>query len=194
MDQGHEVINLSFPLLDYLVPCYYILTTAEASSNLSRYDGVHYGFRAAEAADLEDLYLKTRSEGFGKEVQRRILLGNFVLSAEHYEAYYTQAMKVRRLISKRTQELLAQCDILLTPTAPSTAFKIGEKTNDPIEMFLSDVFTVHANLAGIPAISVPSGTHENGLPIGLQLMGKAYEEATLLEGAQVLEDLVRAKN
>ncbi|MEM9984101.1 MAG: Asp-tRNA(Asn)/Glu-tRNA(Gln) amidotransferase subunit GatA [Bacteroidota bacterium] len=193
VNQGHQVVNLSFPLLEYLVPCYYILTTAEASSNLSRYDGVHYGYRASEVADLEELYLKTRSQGFGKEVQRRILLGNFVLSAEHYEAYYTQAMKVRRLIAERTQELLTQCDFLLTPTAPSTAFKIGEKTSDPIEMFLSDVFTVHANLAGIPAISVPGGIHENGLPIGLQLMGKAYTEATLLQGAKVLEGLMEAK-
>lgn len=184
--EGHQVVELGFPLLDYLVPCYYILTTAEASSNLSRYDGVRYGYRHPQSADLEELYTHTRSEGFGKEVQRRILLGNFVLSSGYYDAYYTQAMKVRRLIQERTHEMLDQCDFLLMPTTPTPAFKLGEKSGDPIEMFLSDVFTVHANLAGVPAISVPLEQPEGALPIGLQLMGSAFEESRLLQGARAL--------
>jgi len=183
---GHQVEEVSFPLLEYLVPCYYILTTAEASSNLSRYDGVRYGYRAAGAKDLEDLYVRTRSEGFGAEVKRRIMLGNFVLSAGYFDAYYTQAMRVRRLIQSQTKELLQRCDLLLMPTAPGTAFRLGEKMNDPIAMYLSDVFTVHANLAGIPAISLPLGQHSNGLPIGLQLMAPAFEEGKLLAAARMM--------
>lgn len=183
---GHRVEEVSFPLLAYLVPCYYVLTTAEASSNLSRYDGVRYGYRAKEAQNLEDLYVRTRSEGFGAEVQRRIMLGNFVLSAGYFDAYYTQAMRVRRLIQTQTQALLRRCDLLLTPTAPGTAFRLGEKLDDPIAMYLSDVFTVHANLAGGPAISLPLGRHSNGLPIGLQLMGPAFEEGKLLAAARMM--------
>jgi aspartyl-tRNA(Asn)/glutamyl-tRNA(Gln) amidotransferase subunit A len=183
---GHVVKEVHFPLLDYLVPCYYILTTAEASSNLSRYDGVRYGYRATGATDLEDLYVRTRSEGFGREVKRRIMLGAFVLSAGYYDAYYTQAMKVRRLIRDHTRSLLETCDLLLMPTAPSTAFRIGEKMEDPIAMYLSDIFTVHANLAGVPAISLPLGQHSNGLPIGLQLMGRAFEEEKLLAAAHMM--------
>ena len=183
---GHQVVELHFSLLEYLVPCYYILTTAEASSNLSRYDGVRYGYRSPEAQDLEELYTQTRSQGFGPEVQRRIMLGNFVLSAGYYDAYYTQAMKVRRLIQEQTRQMLGQCDALLMPTTPTTAFRLGEKTDDPIEMFLSDVFTVHANLAGVPAVSVPAGTDPEGLPVGLQLMGQAFEEGKLLVAARAV--------
>jgi len=183
---GHQVQTVHFPWLDYLVPCYYILTTAEASSNLSRYDGVRYGHRAGHPQDLEDLYVRTRSEGLGAEVQRRIMLGNFVLSAGYFDAYYTQAMKVRRLIRDQTRTLLESCDFLLMPTAPSPAFKIGEKNDDPIAMFLSDVFTVHANLAGVPAISLPLAQNSEGLPIGIQLMGKAFEEENLLKAAQAM--------
>jgi len=181
---GHKVVELSFPMLEFLVPCYYILTTAEASSNLSRYDGVRYGHRTESATKLEELYTQSRSEGFGEEVKRRIMLGNFVLSAGYYDAYYTQAMKVRRLIREQTVALLEQCDVLLTPTTPSPAFPIGEKSDDPIAMFLSDVFTVHANLAGLPAISLPLAHTQEGLPIGIQLLGKAFGETALLSVAK----------
>lgn len=177
---GHEVQEVTFPLLEYLVPCYYILTTAEASSNLSRFDGVHYGHRSSKAKDLNEVYTMSRSEGFGEEVKRRIILGTFVLSAGHYDAYYTRAMKVRRLIRESTRTLLQDFDMLLTPTAPSTAFDIGEKQDDPIAMYLSDIYTVHANLAGCPAISLPASTHSNGMPIGLQLMAGDFEEGKLL--------------
>ncbi|MEM7659375.1 MAG: Asp-tRNA(Asn)/Glu-tRNA(Gln) amidotransferase subunit GatA [Bacteroidota bacterium] len=190
-EAGHEVVELTFPLLKYLVPCYYILTTAEASSNLSRYDGVHYGHRSSEGEDLASVYLNSRSEGFGEEVQRRIMLGTFVLSAGYADDYYLKAMKVRRLIREQSLTLLETCDVLLTPTTPTPAFQIGEKTEDPVEMFLSDVFTVHANLAGLPAISFPWGTHSTQLPIGMQLMGRPFEEAALLTFA---EQLSRLKN
>ncbi|MEM8891054.1 MAG: amidase family protein, partial [Bacteroidota bacterium] len=178
--EGHELIEIEFPLLEYLVPCYYILTTAEASSNLSRYDGIRYGHRSEDSEKLEDLYRKSRSEGFGEEVQRRILLGTFVLSAGYYDAYYTQAMKVRRLIREKTEAIFKQCDFLFSPTSPSTAFKIGEKIADPIEMFLADIFTVHANLAGMPAISLPLGMHSNQKPFGLQLMANSFQEGEML--------------
>ena len=177
---GHTLKPLSFPLLDYVVPCYYVLTTAEASSNLSRFDGVRYGYRNEHATSLEDVYALSRTQGFGEEVKRRILLGTFVLSAGYYDAYYTQAMKVRRLVQEKTRELFQECDLLITPTTPSTAFKIGEKSDDPIAMFLSDIYTVHANLAGVPAISVPIGTHSDGLPIGIQIMGNHFKEGQLL--------------
>ena len=189
---GHSVVPLSFPLLEQVVPCYYILTTAEASSNLARYDGVHYGYRSPEATTLDAVYTRSRSEGFGPEVKRRILLGTFVLSAGYYDAYYGQAMKVRRLIRDHTLELLTDCDLLFTPTAPGTAFQLGEKLDDPIAMYLSDIYTVHANLAGVPAISLPLGQHPNGLPFGLQLMGRPFEEAHLLAAAQVLMHLADA--
>lgn len=177
---GHSVEEVNFPLLDYLVPCYYILTTAEASSNLSRYDGVHYGHRSDQAKDLNEVYTMSRSEGFGEEVKRRIILGTFVLSAGHYDAYYTRAMKVRRLIRDETRNLFQNWDMLLTPTTPTTAFPIGEKQDDPIAMYLSDIYTVHANLAACPAISLPVGNHSNGLPIGLQLMASDFAEGKLL--------------
>ncbi|MEM7367860.1 MAG: Asp-tRNA(Asn)/Glu-tRNA(Gln) amidotransferase subunit GatA [Bacteroidota bacterium] len=177
---GHELKAVSFPLLEYVVPCYYVLTTAEASSNLSRFDGIRYGHRSQEANSLEEVYRLSRTEGFGAEVKRRIMLGTFVLSAGYYDAYYTQAMKVRRLIKQQTEKLFEGCDFLLSPTTPSTPFKQGEKTDDPVEMFLSDIFTVHANLAGVPAISLPIGQHSNGLPIGVQLMGPSFSEKKLL--------------
>ncbi|MCB0852509.1 MAG: Asp-tRNA(Asn)/Glu-tRNA(Gln) amidotransferase subunit GatA [Bacteroidetes bacterium] len=179
-DEGHTVKMVDFPYLDYVVPCYYVLTTAEASSNLSRYDGVHYGYRSPKAQTLEEVYTMSRSEGFGEEVKRRIMLGTFVLSAGYYDAYYTKAMKVRSLIQQETLEILQDCDFILTPTAPTPAFKLGEKANDPIEMFLSDIYTVHANLAGVPAISLPLGEHSSGLPFGIQLMGRAFDEENLL--------------
>ncbi len=177
---GHTVEAVEFPLLDYILPTYYILTTAEASSNLSRFDGVKYGYRSPNGTDLESMYKKTRSEGFGKEVQKRIMLGTFVLSAGFYDAYYTKAQKVRRLIREYTEKLLSEYDFMLLPTTTTTAFKIGDHQSDPIAMYLADIFTVPANLAGIPAISIPNGKDAEGLSIGLQLMGREFEEAKLL--------------
>jgi aspartyl-tRNA(Asn)/glutamyl-tRNA(Gln) amidotransferase subunit A len=179
-NDGHTVTAVDFPYLDFLVPTYYVLTTAEASSNLSRFDGVHYGYRSPNAADLESTYKKTRSEGFGKEVKRRIMLGTFVLSAGYYDAYYSKAQKVRNKIRQKTREILSQHDFIVTPSTPSTAFEFGKNTTDPIKMYLEDIFTVQANIVGCPAISVPNGTHSNGLPIGLQIMGRDFEEGNLL--------------
>ncbi|MHA6246821.1 Asp-tRNA(Asn)/Glu-tRNA(Gln) amidotransferase subunit GatA [Pontibacter sp. CAU 1760] len=189
-DAGHQVEAVDFPYLDYIVPTYYILTTAEASSNLGRYDGVKYGFRSENVTDLTSLYKKTRSEGFGHEVQRRIMLGTFVLSADYYDAYYTKAQKVRRLIKEKTDELLQSYDFLILPTAPTTAFKIGENTENPLAMYLADIFTVQASLAGVPAISIPVGRDANGLSIGLQLMARSFEEANLLAfSSQILDKI-----
>lgn len=188
--QGHVVEAVDFPYLDYIVPTYYILTTAEASSNLGRYDGVKYGYRAPDATDLESLYKKSRSQGFGAEVQRRIMLGTFVLSASYYDAYYTKAQRVRRLIKEQTDELLRQYDFLLMPTAPTTAFRIGENTKDPLAMYLADIFTVQASLAGVPAISVPVGHDAAGLPIGLQVLSGAFREADMLAFAKHLTETV----
>ncbi len=179
---GHTVTAIDFSLLSSVVPAYYVLTTAEASSNLSRYDGVKFGYRSTitEGDDLTELYKKSRSEGFGKEVQRRIMLGTFVLSAGYFDAYFTKAQQVRRLLLNRTNEIFADFDAILSPTVPSTAFKIGEKSNDPVEMFLADIYTVYPNLVGIPAISIPVFTHANGLPFGLQIMTANFEELSLL--------------
>ncbi|MBJ6111126.1 Asp-tRNA(Asn)/Glu-tRNA(Gln) amidotransferase subunit GatA [Hymenobacter sp. BT523] len=189
--QGHVVEAVEFPYLDYMIPTYYILTTAEASSNLGRFDGVKYGYRAPDATDLESLYKKSRAQGFGAEVQRRILLGTFVLSASYYDAYYTKAQRVRRLIKEKTDELLRQYDFLVLPTTPTTAFKLGEK-QDPVSMYLADIFTVQASLAGVPAISVPVGEDAAGLPIGLQVMAGAFREAELLAFASTLTEEVVA--
>ncbi|TGE21766.1 Asp-tRNA(Asn)/Glu-tRNA(Gln) amidotransferase subunit GatA [Hymenobacter aquaticus] len=186
--QGHVVDAVDFPYLDYIVPSYYILTTAEASSNLSRFDGVKYGYRAPDATDLESLYKKTRAQGFGPEVQRRILLGTFVLSADYYDAYYTKAQRVRRLIKDTTDELLRQYDFLVLPTTPTTAFKIGENQKDALAMYLADIFTVQASLAGVPAISVPAGVDAAGLPIGLQVLSGAFREEHLLAFANSLTE------
>lgn len=178
--EGHTVEAVDFDLLDYLIPAYYVLTTAEASSNLARYDGVRYGRRSKEAHNLLETYKKSRTEGFGREVKRRIMLGTFVLSAGFYDAYYSQAQRVRRLIHDRTLELLEQYDFLLSPVAPTTAWNLGESLDDPVAMYLADIFTVQANMAGIPAIAFPAGAHSNGLPIGLQLMANRFEEPKLL--------------
>ncbi|OKL42180.1 Asp-tRNA(Asn)/Glu-tRNA(Gln) amidotransferase subunit GatA [Pontibacter flavimaris] len=189
-DAGHEVEAVDFPYLDFMVPTYYILTTAEASSNLGRYDGVKYGYRSDNVTDLTSLYKKTRAEGFGMEVQRRIVLGTFVLSADYYDAYYTKAQKVRRLIKEKTDELLQQYDFLILPTAPTTAFKIGENTANPLAMYLADIFTVQASLAGVPAISIPVGRDANGLSIGLQLMTRSFEEPQLLALSNYILDKI----
>lgn len=184
---GHEVKEVSFPYLEYLVPTYYVLTTAEASSNLSRFSGIHYGHRSSVATDLESTYKKSRSEGFGKEVKRRIMLGTFVLSAGYYDAYYSKAQKVRRVIQDKTKEIFKDFDFILTPSTPGTAFEFGKNSEDPIKMYLEDIFTVQAPIAGIPAISVPCGIHSNGLPMGLQLMANYFEEAKLLNLASKIK-------
>ncbi len=189
---GHNVEVYDFPMLDYLLPCYYILTTAEASSNLARYDGVKYGYRDMEALTLEDMYKNTRSKGFGAEVKRRIFLGTFVLSANYYDAYFTKAQRVRRLIKDENERLLSNFDFLLMPTTPSPAFKIGEKTEDPIEMYLADIFTVQANVTGQAGLSIPAGTTAEGLPIGLQLMGRHFEENDLLKAGRELERVMNS--
>ncbi|WP_316790978.1 Asp-tRNA(Asn)/Glu-tRNA(Gln) amidotransferase subunit GatA [Pedobacter frigoris] len=179
-EQGHTIEYVSFDLLDYLVPAYYVLTTAEASSNLSRYDGVHYGYRNLEAANLNELYKKSRAEGFGEEVKRRILLGTFVLSAGYYDAYYQKAQQVRRLIREKMEELLNKFDVILTPVAPTPAFKIGENLEDPLVMYMADIFTVLASLTGIPAIALPLGNNSEGLPLSIQLMARHFGEEELL--------------
>lgn len=181
---GHTIQGVDFPYLEFLVPTYYVLTTAEASSNLSRYDGIHYGYRSPNSHDVESTYKKTRSEGFGKEVKRRIMLGTFVLSAGYYDAYYSKAQKVRNKIRQKTREILSDYDFIVTPSTPSPAFEFGKNSTDPIQMYLEDIFTVQANLVGCPAISVPNGTHSNGLPIGIQLMGRDFEEGDLLNIAK----------
>lgn len=177
---GHVVEPVSFAYLDYVVPTYYVLTAAEASSNLSRFDGVHYGYRSENATDTETTYTKTRTEGFGEEVKRRIMLGTFVLSSGYYDAYYTKAQKVRRLIKDKTNEILSDYDFILMPTTPTAAFNIGEIVKDPIVMYLEDIFTVQAALAGVPAISLPVGNNAEGLPLGLQLLAPAFAEEELL--------------
>ncbi|MFT3933061.1 MAG: Asp-tRNA(Asn)/Glu-tRNA(Gln) amidotransferase subunit GatA [Chitinophagaceae bacterium] len=184
---GHQVSPVNFGLLEYIVPTYYVLTTAEASSNLSRFDGVRYGYRSEQKdLDLTQFYKQSRSEGFGMEVKRRILLGTFVLSAGYFDAYYTQAQKVRKKLLDKTQEIFNNFDVILLPTVPSTAFKIGEKTDDPIAMYLADIYTVYANLVGIPAISIPLFKHSNGLPYGLQAMTNQFSELSLLRLAHQL--------
>ena len=182
---GHQVEPVEVPLLDHQVPTYYILATAEASSNLARFDGIHYGHRSSHARSVEETYRFSRTEGFGPEVKRRILLGTFVLSAGYYDAYYGQAQRVRRILRDRTLEACSRFDILLGPTCPTTAFAHGSVT-DPVAMYLQDIFTVQANLAGVPAISLPTGTHSNGLPFGIQLMAGPFEEAKLLAAAEHL--------
>ncbi|HEY9045335.1 MAG TPA: Asp-tRNA(Asn)/Glu-tRNA(Gln) amidotransferase subunit GatA [Ohtaekwangia sp.] len=183
---GHSVDVIDFPLQEYVLPTYYILATAEASSNLSRYDGVRYGYRSKNVTDLSSLYKKSRSEGFGKEVQRRILLGTFVLSASYYDAYYTKAQKVRRIIREKTKEIFKQYDFIVMPITPTTAFKLGEHTDNPLEMYLADLFSVQANVAGVPAIAVPCGQDNQGLPIGLQLVADDFEESKLLHFSNAL--------
>lgn len=184
--EGHAVEEVSFPLLDTVVPAYYVMTTAEASSNLSRFSGLLYGHRSSAATNLETTFKKSRSEGFGAEVKRRIMLGTFVLSAGFYDAYYSKAQKVRRKVQDETEKILSEYDFILSPVTPGTAFKFGEKTTNPLEMYLADIFTVHANISGHPAIAVPAGTHPNGMPVGVQLLGKLFNESELLAFAQTI--------
>ncbi|WP_259068466.1 Asp-tRNA(Asn)/Glu-tRNA(Gln) amidotransferase subunit GatA [Mucilaginibacter sp. X4EP1] len=186
---GHTVKPIAFEYLDYIVPAYYILAMAEASSNLSRYDGVHYGYRSPAATDLVSTYKKSRSEGFGKEVKRRIMLGTFVLSAGYYDAYFAKAQKVRRLIREKTDAILKEYDFILIPTAPEPAFPLGRKEKDPVTTYLSDIFTVQASLTGVPAISLPAGNNNDGLPLGLQLLTRHFEEQELLNFSKYFLEL-----
>lgn len=186
--EGHKVEAVDFPLLDYVLPAYYILSTAEASSNLSRFDGVKYGYRSPDSETLEAMYKNTRTEGFGEEVKRRIMLGTFVLSASYHDAYYTKAQRVRRIIKDKTEELLGEYDFIVLPTTPTPAFKLGEHRSNPIEMYLEDLFTVQANITGIPAISIPNGFDSQGLPIGLQILSMSYSEQNLLAFSRYLLD------
>ncbi|MFL6276815.1 MAG: Asp-tRNA(Asn)/Glu-tRNA(Gln) amidotransferase subunit GatA [Blastocatellia bacterium] len=182
-----EIVDVSLPHTKYAVPVYYLIATAEASSNLARFDGVRYGFRAEEAATLKQMYSRTRDQGFGAEVKRRIMLGTYALSAGYYDAYYGKAQKVRALVERDFRNAFAECDVIVTPTAPTPAFKLGEKSDDPLAMYLSDIFTITANLAGVPGISLPCGLSSEGLPIGVQLIGRHFDEARLLCAARNLE-------
>jgi len=184
---GAKVVDVTLPHTGYAVATYYILATSEASSNLARYDGVKYGFRAEGAKDLLDQYMKSRSQGFGPEVKRRIMLGTYALSAGYYDAYYKKGQQVRTLIKQDFEEAFKQVDVIATPTAPTAAFKLGEKSSDPLQMYLSDIFTISVNLAGIPGISIPCGFTKGGLPIGLQLLGRHFDEASVLRAAYAYE-------
>ncbi|MBI3600362.1 MAG: Asp-tRNA(Asn)/Glu-tRNA(Gln) amidotransferase subunit GatA, partial [Nitrospinae bacterium] len=183
---GAEIKEISLPHTDYAVSAYYVIAPAEASSNLARYDGVKYGYRTNNSKNLLGMYKKTREEGFGAEVKRRIMLGTYALSSGYYDAYYLKAQKVRTLIKRDFDEAFKICDCLVTPTAPTPAFKIGEKFDDPIQMYLSDIFTISINLAGVPAISIPCG-FSKGLPIGLQIIGKHFDEETIIKTAYTFE-------
>lgn len=184
--EGHQVEEITFPHLDYLLPTYYILTTAEASSNLSRFDGVRYGYRSPEGHNMESMYKLSRTQGFGDEVKRRIMLGTFVLSASYFDAYYTKAQKVRRIIRDETREMLTKYDFIVMPTTPTTAFPLGANRDNPAEVYLEDIFTVQANVSGIPAISIPNGTDAQNLPIGLQIMSDSFKESELYAFADYL--------
>ena len=192
-ENGGEIIEISLPNTNYALPTYYIVAPAEASSNLARYDGVKYGFRS-KGENLIDMYEKTRSEGFGDEVKRRIMIGTYVLSSGYYDAYYLKAQKVRRPIKNDFDEAYKKVDAILTPSTPSSAFKIGEKLNDPVSMYLNDIFTVPINLAGLPAISIPAGHDKKGYPLGLQVIGKAFDEQSILNIAFALEKNISFKN
>lgn len=180
---GAELVEVSLPNSNLAIPCYYVLAPAEASSNLARYDGVRYGYRAAEYSDLVDMYCKTRAQGFGSEVKRRIMIGTYALSAGYYDAYYLKAQKLRRLITDDFNRAFERCDVIMGPTAPTTAFEFGSKTDDPVAMYLSDIYTISVNLAGLPGMSIPAGFDSKGRPVGLQLIGKYFDEARLLNVA-----------
>jgi aspartyl-tRNA(Asn)/glutamyl-tRNA(Gln) amidotransferase subunit A len=183
---GMEIVEVSLPHTEYAVAVYYLIATAEASSNLARYDGMRYGYRA-QAKDLTETYFKTRQEGFGPEVKRRIMLGTYALSAGYYDAYYLKAQKVRALIKRDFEAAFKKCDVIVTPTTPTTAFKVGEKTADPLAMYLSDIFTISVNLAGLPGLSLPCGFDAEKMPIGMQIIGKHFDEATMLRVAHAYE-------
>ncbi len=185
---GAEIVDIEMPYFDYSVAAYYVIATAEASSNLAKYDGVHYGHRTENPENYIDVYSKSREEGFGEEVKRRIMLGTYALSSGYYDAYYKKALKVRNLIRQDFNNAFEKCDCIMMPVSPTTAFKIGEKTDDPLQMYLSDIYTIGVNLAGVPGISVPCGFDSQQLPVGLQIIGPAFEEAKLLRVAKMYED------
>jgi len=180
---GASVVEISLPNSRLSIPVYYVLAPAEASSNLSRFDGVRYGYRAAEYTDLADMYEKSRAQGFGTEVKRRIMIGTYVLSHGYYDAYYLQAQKIRRLIAQDFVDAFKQCDVIMGPTSPTTAFKLGEKGDDPVQMYLSDIYTIAVNLAGLPGMSIPCGFGTNAMPVGLQIIGNYFAEAQMLNVA-----------
>jgi aspartyl-tRNA(Asn)/glutamyl-tRNA(Gln) amidotransferase subunit A len=180
---GAEIVEVSLPNSQLAIPCYYVLAPAEASSNLARFDGARYGYRAPEYSDLIDMYKKTRAQGFGSEVKRRIMIGTYALSAGYYDAYYLKAQKLRRLIAEDFRQAFETCDVILGPTSPTTAFKLGEKSDDPVAMYLSDIYTISVNLAGLPGMSIPAGFDGKGLPVGLQLIGRYFGEEKLLNVA-----------
>jgi len=184
---GAEVVDVNLPNSQLAIPCYYVLAPAEASSNLSRYDGARYGFRAKDYTDLLDMYCKTRAEGFGIEVKRRIMIGAYALSAGYYDAYYLKAQQLRRLIAEDFLQAFESCDVIMGPATPTTAFKIGEKTDDPVAMYLNDIYTVPINLAGLPGMSIPAGFDPQGLPVGLQIVGRYFDEARLLNVAHCFQ-------
>jgi aspartyl-tRNA(Asn)/glutamyl-tRNA(Gln) amidotransferase subunit A len=186
---GAEVVSVSLPNSNLAVPCYYVLAPAEASSNLSRYDGVRFGYRAEEYGDLVDMYQKTRAQGFGEEVKRRIMIGTYALSAGYYDAYYLKAQQLRRLIAEDFRQAFELCDVIMGPTAPTTAFALGDKIDDPVSMYLNDIYTISVNLAGLPGMSIPAGFDSNGLPIGLQLIGPYLDEAKLLNVAHQFQQV-----
>ena len=188
--KGHEVSAVDFDLLDYIIPAYYVLTTAEASTNLSRYDGIRYGQRSTKAASLEQVYSNSRAEGFSNEVKRRIMLGTFVLSAGYYDAYYGKAQQVRRLIKERTDEIFKEYDFIIMPASPVPPWEIGAKIDDPVAIYLSDIFTVQANMTGVPAISLPAGTFENGMPFGIQVIANRFKERSLLSFSKYFSGLL----
>ncbi|MEY8382623.1 Asp-tRNA(Asn)/Glu-tRNA(Gln) amidotransferase subunit GatA [Christensenellaceae bacterium 44-20] len=185
--QGAEIVQVSMPALKNALPAYYVISSAEASSNLARFDGIKYGFRSENFEGIEQLYERSHSEGFGAEVKRRIMLGSFVLSAGYYDAYYKKALEVRTLIGREFERVLEQCDMILAPVAPTTAYRLGEKTGDPLQMYLGDIYTVPVNIAGLPALSLPCGRDAEGLPIGMQLIGRAFGEAELYQAAYAFE-------
>ncbi len=191
---GAEIVEISLPHSDLAIPVYYIIATAEASSNLARYDGIRYTHRSADAKDVVDVYFKSRAEGFGEEVKRRIILGSYVLSSGYYDAYYLRAQKVRTLIRNDFEKAFENVDVILAPTSPTTAFKVGEKSSDPLSMYLSDIFTINVNLAGLPGLSLPCGFASDGMPVGLQMIGKAFDESNLLSYAHAYESACDWKN
>jgi aspartyl-tRNA(Asn)/glutamyl-tRNA(Gln) amidotransferase subunit A len=186
-EAGCEVVPISLPHTEYAIPTYYVIATAEASSNLARYDGVRYGFRAQGARTLSEMYRRTRDAAFGTEVKRRIMLGTYALSAGYYDAYYLKAQRVRTLIARDFEQAFERVDAIITPTTPTTAFKLGEKVDDPVSMYLADIYTVTADLAGVPGISVPCGRSREGLPIGVQILGRHFDEATVLRLGHAVE-------
>jgi aspartyl-tRNA(Asn)/glutamyl-tRNA(Gln) amidotransferase subunit A len=191
---GATIVDISLPNSKLAVPVYYVLAPAEASSNLSRYDGVRYGYRAPEYSDLAEMYEKSRAQGFGEEVKRRIMIGTYVLSHGYYDAYYLQAQKIRRLIAQDFADAFTQCDVIMGPTSPSTAFNLGEKSDDPVRMYLSDIYTIAVNLAGLPGMSIPAGFGSNALPVGLQIIGNYFAEAQMLNVAHQYQQATDSHN